>query len=228
MSGKTYEAVGKERPRHIDYQNSLPEWHQVRTETRWLWNVRVAWTRHYYNWELQAWSRITSIMGSHSYSCKNMAHGADNVTKSHGYDFHVASHEAVAVLSSDQHHTESISVHTMCTVFYLILPNAIMVKLPGSWRYLLSQSTMLGLLYLCSWPRYVTGILWHKEHGLVWRTGVVWILLICSCLICGVTMDGLVSIDKSWRYSSESNVRECKSGKTYETTGKERLRYIDC
>ena len=161
-------------------------------------------------------------------SCKNMACEARNITKSHGYDFNVANHEAVVVLLSEQHRTESIWVNNMCTILDVISPSAIIEKLHGSWRYLRSHSTMLGLLCLRSWPWYVNGTLWKKEHDPVWRTCLVWILFIWSLLICSVTMDGLVCVNKNWAYSSESNVRECKSGKTYEITGKERLRYIDC
>ena len=140
-------------------------------------------------------------------SCKNMAREARNITKSHGNDFNVANHEAVVALLSEQHRTESIWVNNMCTILDVIIPSAIIEKLHGSWRYLHSHSTMLVFPCLCSWPWYVNGTLWKKEHGLVWRTCLVWILFIWSLLICSVTMDGLVCVNKNWAHS-ESNVRK--------------------
>ena len=49
---------------------------------------------------------MTSVMGSHSYCCKNVALDARTITKSHGYHFNLASHEAVAVILSEQHQNE--------------------------------------------------------------------------------------------------------------------------
>ena len=152
-----------------------------------------------------------------------MARVARSITNSHGYDFNVGNHEAVDGLLSEQHRTESIWVYTMCTLFNLILPNTIILKVPAFGRCWCTGSTMLVLPCLLSWPWYVNGTLWNKEHGLLWRSCLVSIVLIWSCLICGVMMDVLFSIDKSWGYSSENNVWKLKSLKTYETMGKERL-----
>ena len=44
-SGKTYEEIAKEILIYIYCKDSLHEWLQVRTETRWLWNVTVGRTR---------------------------------------------------------------------------------------------------------------------------------------------------------------------------------------
>ena len=93
--------------------------------------------------------------------------------------------------------------HTMWTVFDLILPNALMEKVPGSWRYLRSHLTMLGFLCIWSWQWYVSGVVWKKEHGMVWRTYLAWTLVSRSCLICGVPLDGLVCVNKNCAHISQ-------------------------
>ena len=163
-SGKTYEAIAKEMLRYIYCKDSLPEWLQVRTEPRWLLNVTVGWNRHYYNSKLQRQRVSHPSCTSLSYCCENIAHDPWNITNvPYHYDINLASHEAVALSLPEEYQTKSIQVPTMCTVFDIILRNPIKEDLPGCWRYLLSQSTLLGFLCFWAWPWYVNCALCSKE-----------------------------------------------------------------
>ena len=109
----------------------------------------------------------------------------------------------------------------MWTVFDLILSNAITAKMPSSWRHLLTHSTMLGFLCLWGWVWYVSGVLWEKEYGLVWRTCLVLTLVFGSCLIFCIPLDGLVCVNKNCAHISERNLPKLESGNTYEAIAKD-------
>ena len=136
--------------------------------------------------------------------------------------------KTVTLVLPEQHQTKYILVHTTWNLFDLILSNAIMAKMPSSWRYLLTHSTMFG--FLCLWGRlwYVSGVLWDKEYGLVWTTCLVLTLVFGSGLICSIPLGGLVCVDKNCAHISERNLPKLESGKTYEAIAKDRLRYTDC
>ena len=128
----------------------------------------------------------------------------------------------------EQHQMKWILVHTMWTLFDLILSNAIMAKMPSSWRCLLTHSTILGFLCLWGWLWYVSGVLWEKGYGLLWRTCLVLTLVFGSCLICCIPLGGLVCVNKNCAHISERNAPKLQYAKTYEAIARDRLRYIDC